>query len=139
MQLAEPAAVTSARARPVLEVKDLRTYFPMEMAPVPAVNGVILTVGEDEGYILDRVDHPRGRRECLVSAATCMSWLGMRDSVPRTGIWEWTRVGRHHSGDRMHALCLGVGLSMRHAGEKHAYDPAPIDPIASRVSFEGRR
>ena len=86
MQLAEPAAVTSARARPVLEVKDLRTYFPMEMAPVPAVNGVILTVGEDEGYILDRVDHPRGRRECLVSAATCMSWLGTRDSVPRASV-----------------------------------------------------
>jgi len=56
--------------------------------PVRAVNGVISTVGEDEGDILDRVDHPRGRRECLVSAATCMSWLGMRDSVPRTGIWE---------------------------------------------------
>jgi len=32
MQLAEPAAVTSAGAWPVLEVKDLRTYFSTEAA-----------------------------------------------------------------------------------------------------------
>ncbi len=76
MQLADPAVVTSARARPVLEVKDLKAYFSTEAGLVRAVNGVIFTVGE--GNILDHADHPAARREMLVSAATCMRGVAAR-------------------------------------------------------------
>ena len=73
MQLAEPAAGASARAWPLLEVKDLKTYSSTEADLVRAVNGVTFAVDEAEVDILDRVGHPRDWRECLVSAAICMS------------------------------------------------------------------
>ena len=65
------------------------------------VNSVTFTVGEGEADILD--PRPPGmfaQRRNLHEDV---------DSVPRTGVRQWTRVARHHSGDRRKHFALVPG------------------------------
>ena len=101
--------MTSARARPVLEVKDLRAYFSTEAGPVRAVNGVISTVGEGGADI--------GRREMLLGAATCMRGIRTACREPVSGNVRECSASFRRSDASTLSRCRALDAACR--GEAH--------------------
>ena len=119
-----------------------------QTSPVPIATGEALyTVfdfkrpGEGEVDILDRVDHPRGRREMLGQRRNLHEGARHAASVPRTGIREdESGLGIIPEIGRMHfALVSGsrCGIQERSARMILRLPNRPQDGSRSRVDGDG--